>query len=251
MSQKTLQNRATDVWAELESFFDLVVHDESRWRARVVQRAAQFDAGQPARWLRGRSVSEAGWNPRVRAAVRAIGPGSGARWLPRRRWVLVFWRNPRARGMRECGDRPPIPCPEVPPLGPGAYPEAVQYIDGLVQATRALPAHAPIGSPSSDTHAAAAKLAIRPGDRQRAGRHSSFRRPCGYRPVTRAAEFNTPILILHGTADGPAGGGSANTHVALARDFEAALRRNQKPVERITRRRWPQHLFHQPDSARR
>jgi dipeptidyl aminopeptidase/acylaminoacyl peptidase len=53
----------------------------------------------------------------------------------------------------------------------------------------------------------------------------------GRRPVTRAVEFKTPILILHGTADGPAGGGSANTDVALARDFEAALRRNGKSVE--------------------
>jgi dipeptidyl aminopeptidase/acylaminoacyl peptidase len=51
------------------------------------------------------------------------------------------------------------------------------------------------------------------------------------RPATRAAEFKTPILILHGTADGPAGGGSANSDVALARDFEAALRRNGKSVE--------------------
>ena len=51
------------------------------------------------------------------------------------------------------------------------------------------------------------------------------------RPVTRAAEFKSPILILHGTADGPAGGGSANTGVALARDFEAALQRNGKSVE--------------------
>jgi dipeptidyl aminopeptidase/acylaminoacyl peptidase len=49
--------------------------------------------------------------------------------------------------------------------------------------------------------------------------------------VTRAAEFNVPILIMHGTADGPADGGSANTQIAMARDFEAALRRNQKSVE--------------------
>src|SRR5580765_1918407 len=34
---------------------------------------------------------------------------------------------------------PPIPCPEVPPLGSGEYPEAVQFVDALVQATRALP----------------------------------------------------------------------------------------------------------------
>ena len=49
--------------------------------------------------------------------------------------------------------------------------------------------------------------------------------------ATRAAEFNVPILILHGTADGSADGGGVNTRVALARDFEATLRRNQKPVE--------------------
>lgn len=92
-------------------------------------------------------------------------------------------------------------------------------------------AHAPIGSPSSDTHAAAAAslqyiLAI--GNVQAVILHDA-----GYalRPVIRAAEFKTPILIMHGTADGPAGGGSANTDVALARDFEAALRRNGKSVE--------------------
>ena len=33
---------------------------------------------------------------------------------------------------------PPIPCPDIPPLGPGDYPEAVQFVDALVQATRAL-----------------------------------------------------------------------------------------------------------------
>src|SRR5262245_37130694 len=53
----------------------------------------------------------------------------------------------------------------------------------------------------------------------------------GYRPVTHAAEFTTPMLILHGTADGPADGGGVNTQVALARDFEAALRQNGKAVE--------------------
>ena len=33
----------------------------------------------------------------------------------------------------------PIPCPEIPPLGPGDYPEGVQFVDALVQATRPLP----------------------------------------------------------------------------------------------------------------
>jgi dipeptidyl aminopeptidase/acylaminoacyl peptidase len=36
---------------------------------------------------------------------------------------------------------------------------------------------------------------------------------------------------MHGTADGPADGGSPLTDVRMARDFEAALRRAGKPVE--------------------
>lgn len=51
------------------------------------------------------------------------------------------------------------------------------------------------------------------------------------RPESRAPEFEVPILILHGTADGPTAGGSENTHVALARNFEKALRQNGKSVE--------------------
>ena len=144
--------------------------------------------------------------------------------------------NPNRVAPRDAGPSvnavsPPIPCPEVPPLGPGAYPEAAQYIDGLVQAARALPGAlrdrlALVGHSRGGGEALQYLLAI--GNVQAIILHDAGH---GYRPVTRAAEFNVPILILHGTADGPAGGGSANTDVALARDFEVALRRNQKPVE--------------------
>ena len=55
--------------------------------------------------------------------------------------------NPNREAPRDAGPassrKSAIPCPEVPPLGPGAYPEAVQYIDGLVQAARALPGARP------------------------------------------------------------------------------------------------------------
>jgi alpha-beta hydrolase superfamily lysophospholipase len=47
----------------------------------------------------------------------------------------------------------------------------------------------------------------------------------------RAAEFHAPILIMHGSADGPADGGGPNTRMELARRFEAALRWSRKPVE--------------------
>lgn len=56
---------------------------------------------------------------------------------------------------------------------------------------------------------------------------------CGYPPeVTgRAAEVSAPVLVMHGTADNPADGGSAFTDITMARAFEAALRKAKKDVE--------------------
>ena len=126
---------------------------------------------------------------------------------------------------------PPISCPEAPPLGPGAYEEGLQYIDALVQAARALPGArtdrlALLGHSRGGAGSLQYVLSI--GNVQAIILHDAGH---ALRPVTRAGDFNTPILIMHGTADGPASGGSANTDVALARDFEAALRRNGKSVE--------------------
>ena len=126
---------------------------------------------------------------------------------------------------------PPITCPQMPPLGPGEYLEGLRYIDALVQATRALPGvRSDRVALAGHSRGAGATLQylLANGNVQAAILHSS-----GYalNPGKRAAEFNVPILIMHGTADGPAGGGSTNTHIALARDFEMALRRNRKSVE--------------------
>jgi dienelactone hydrolase len=125
----------------------------------------------------------------------------------------------------------PIPCPEIPPLGRGEYPEAVRLVDALVQATHALPGAradrlALIGH--SRGGGAIQQYLLAGGRVQAAVLHSS-----GYAlsPGNRAAEFNAPILIMHGTADGAADGGGPNTRVELARDFEASLRTNNKPVE--------------------
>jgi dienelactone hydrolase len=126
---------------------------------------------------------------------------------------------------------PPLPCPGVPPLEPGEYPRGLRYVDALVQAARTLPGVRPdrlaLAGHSRGGGVALQYLLAR-GRVQAAVLHSS-----GYaiRPAARAAEFEVPLLLLHGTADGPADGGSANTQIALARDFETALRRNGKAVE--------------------
>ena len=57
----------------------------------------------------------------------------------------------------------------------------------------------------------------------------------GYPPevTARAREVDVPILLMHGTADSPTGGGSTFTNVSMARAFEAALRNAGKTVEPI------------------
>lgn len=122
---------------------------------------------------------------------------------------------------------PPIPCPDIPPLGPGDYPEAVRLVDALVQATRTLPGTrgdrlALVGH--SRGGGATMQYLLAGGNVRAAVLHSSG---YGLRPWNRAAEFRAPILIMHGTADRFSG----NTQFAFAREFEMGLRANTKPVE--------------------
>lgn len=126
---------------------------------------------------------------------------------------------------------PIIACPEIPPLEHDEHPEAIRYIGAIVDAARTLSgARADrvglVGHSRGSGEILQYLLAV--GDVQAAVLHAAGH---GYRPVTRAAEFNVPMLLLHGTADGPADGGGINTRVALVRDFEAELRRNRKNVE--------------------
>jgi dipeptidyl aminopeptidase/acylaminoacyl peptidase len=53
----------------------------------------------------------------------------------------------------------------------------------------------------------------------------------GYLLSPDLSQLSAPILILHGTADAPADGGSSFTDVSRARAFEAAVRAARKPVE--------------------
>lgn len=54
----------------------------------------------------------------------------------------------------------------------------------------------------------------------------------GY-PGDLSVDVKAPVLILHGTADGPADGGVAVRNIQMARDFEAKLRTAGRPVEAV------------------
>ncbi|MFN2399507.1 MAG: dienelactone hydrolase family protein [Gemmatimonadaceae bacterium] len=136
-------------------------------------------------------------------------------------------------GGRGAGSRfiTPIECPEAPPLSDASSPVALQAVDALVQAVRSLPDVRPdrvalFGH--SRGGGATLNYILGTGTVQAAVLNSA-----GY-PVElakRAPEVKVPILMLHGTADSPADGGSTFTNVQMARDFEVALRRAGKRVE--------------------
>ena len=124
----------------------------------------------------------------------------------------------------------PIDCPEAPPMPSGSSPEAMQILDALVQAARALPGarpdrmglfgHSRGGGPILS-------YILGAGNVQAVVLNSA-----GY-PATLSPQLKAPILILHGTADSPADGGVAVTNIQMARDFEAKLRSAGKPVEAV------------------
>jgi dienelactone hydrolase len=138
----------------------------------------------------------------------------------------------------------PIECPEAPPLPvTGATPEALAVVDALLDAARGLPGVradrvALLGH--SRGAVSALFLAL-----ERGGRSRGAPRDVGpalraivlnsgaYPPdlVRRATELGVPTLLLHGTADSPADGGSEMTAVGRARGFAAALAAAGREVE--------------------
>ena len=125
----------------------------------------------------------------------------------------------------------PIGCPEAPPMPSASSPEAMQTVDAFVQAARALPGARPdrVGLFGHSRGGGATLNYILGAGNVRAAVLSSAGYPRELADL--ASQVTTPILMLHGTADGPTDGGSAFTNVRMARDFEAALRRAGKPVE--------------------
>lgn len=129
----------------------------------------------------------------------------------------------------------PIACDDAPPLidvpGMDRFRLSRKTVDSLIRKVTTLPnvqeGHIALFGHSRGAGATLDYVLTHPGKVQAAILNSG-----GYPPefTKRAAEITAPILILHGTADSPADGGSTFTNVDMVRQFEAALRAANKPV---------------------
>ena len=136
-------------------------------------------------------------------------------------------------GGRGAGSRfiTPIACPDAPPMSAASSDTAQRAVGALVRAVRDLPdvrADRVALFGHSRGGGAALNYILRSHSIRAVVLNST-----GYpaEMVERVRNIRTPILILHGTADDPADGGSALSNVRMALTFESALRRAGKPVE--------------------
>jgi dienelactone hydrolase len=127
----------------------------------------------------------------------------------------------------------PIACPEAPTMPDAWSPEALRIVDTLVTAVGALPDARPdrlaLFGHSRGGRAVLHYL-LEGGEAHAAILHSA-----GYpgEAADRITRIRPPILLLHGTADSPADGGSDLTDVQRARDFEAIARGAGKAIEAV------------------
>ena len=141
-------------------------------------------------------------------------------------------------GRKGAGQRfiTPIDFADAPPfldVEAGRFRLARQTIDSLIEKVIALP-KIQKGSLALMGHSRGAGACLdymltHPGRVQALVLNS-----CGYPPdVTKRAaeEINVPVLVLHGTENNPADGGSAFSNIEMARGFEAALKEANKDVE--------------------
>lgn len=125
----------------------------------------------------------------------------------------------------------PIACPDAPPLSAASSDTAFLAVEALVRAAREQPQVRPdrvalFGH--SRGGGAASQYVLKGGVVEALILNST-----GYPDdvVERAAQITVPTLVLHGTADSPADGGSAISSVERARLFEATMRRAGRSVE--------------------
>jgi alpha-beta hydrolase superfamily lysophospholipase len=134
----------------------------------------------------------------------------------------------------------PIECPDAPPMPTtGMTPKALSIVGALVNAARSLPdAKADRVALLGHSRGAVAALSFAIDSGGRAQRATSSLRAIvlnsgAYPPelIARAAQLDVPVLILHGTEDGPGEGGSEMTTFARARSFATALVHAGTPAE--------------------
>jgi dienelactone hydrolase len=125
----------------------------------------------------------------------------------------------------------PISCPHAHPMPMGNSEAARRIVGELVDAVRLLPDARGdrIGLFGHSRGAGAALNYVAHGGDVRVAIFNSS----GYADelIAAASRIQVPVLVLHGTADTPANGGSPFTSADRARNFEAALQRAGKPVE--------------------
>lgn len=137
-------------------------------------------------------------------------------------------------GRRGAGTRfvTPIDCPSAPSIPEVASPEARQTVTALLRAVRSLRDVGP-GRVALFGHSRGGGATVNYVLRGEVPVQAAVLNSTGY-PVElskRASEIRIPILMLHGTEDDPADGGSPVTTVERARDFEHAMQRAGKAVE--------------------
>jgi dienelactone hydrolase len=124
----------------------------------------------------------------------------------------------------------PLDCPAGTPAMPMAdSDQAFATIDSVVAAVRAMPDSCDnqiVLFGHSRGGGAVRNYLLRGGHVQ-----GGIMNSAGYDPSRDVSLLKAPILILHGTADSPADGGSSFTNVGQVRAFEAAVRAARKPVE--------------------
>jgi len=125
----------------------------------------------------------------------------------------------------------PIDCPEAPPIAMASSEQARESIDALLKAVRQL-ATTRADRIALFGHSRGGGAALNYILRQ-SGVYAAILNSTGYPPAvtTAAAQVQAPILLLHGTADQPADGGSPMTSVEMARAFEAAVRKAGRPIQ--------------------
>lgn len=127
----------------------------------------------------------------------------------------------------------PIACLEAPPRVDPFSDDAIRAVSALVRAVRMLPqVHADRIGMFGHSRGGGAVLnyVLRVGDVQAAVLNSA-RYPRELAPVI--ADLQVPILMLHGTADNFADGGTEATKIEMARAFARLADAETKPVESV------------------